>query len=90
VNIITGQDLVIKDITEMIYLEMYMHMSGRMCAIGWDALKPNGTPRKLLDVSRLREWAGRQQPVLSRGLCGCTRIFAGLWEYKGSVCNPVV
>ena len=28
-------------------------------AIAWDSTKPEGTPRKLLDVSRPSTWAGR-------------------------------
>jgi GDP-L-fucose synthase len=48
VNIGTGADVTIKELTETV--ASVVGFKGR---ITWDASKPDGTPRKLMDVSRL-------------------------------------
>lgn len=48
-NIGTGEDLTIKELAHII-----QHIVGHDGEIIWDASKPNGTPRKVLDVSKLR------------------------------------
>ena len=48
INIGTGKDLSIKDLAELI--KVIVGFDG---AIEWDSSKPDGTPRKLLDVSRM-------------------------------------
>jgi GDP-L-fucose synthase len=48
INIGTGKDLSIKDLAELI-----KEIVGFDGAIEWDSSKPDGTPRKLLDVSRM-------------------------------------
>jgi GDP-L-fucose synthase len=48
VNVGTGKDLSIKDLAELI-----KEIVGFDGAIEWDSSKPDGTPRKLLDVSRI-------------------------------------
>jgi GDP-L-fucose synthase len=48
INIGTGKDLAIKDLAELI--KVIVGFDG---AIEWDSSKPDGTPRKLLDVSRI-------------------------------------
>jgi GDP-L-fucose synthase len=48
VNIGTGEDLTIKELAEMI-----KDIVGFEGKITWDSSKPDGTPRKLLDVSHL-------------------------------------
>lgn len=53
VNIGTGVDLTIKNLAEAIRDVVYVDTSGRTCQIEWDTTKPNGTPKKLLDVSKL-------------------------------------
>ena len=47
VNAGTGKEISIKDLTELVAKVVDYH--GEIC---WDASKPNGTPRKLLDVSK--------------------------------------
>ncbi len=47
-NVGTGTDVTIKELTELV--ASVVGYSGR---IMWDASKPDGTPRKLMDVSRL-------------------------------------
>jgi GDP-L-fucose synthase len=56
VNIGTGEDVTIRELAETV-----MNVVGFRGRITFDANKPDGTPRKLLDVSRLRAlgWAAR-------------------------------
>lgn len=53
-NIGTGVDLAIKDLANLIASEV--GFTGKIC---WDNSKPDGTPRKLLDISKINElgWA---------------------------------
>ena len=48
-NIGTGEDVTIKELATIVATE-----AGFEGEINWDASKPDGTPRKVLDVSRLR------------------------------------
>jgi GDP-L-fucose synthase len=48
INIGVGEDLTIRELTEMVG-----RIVGYEGKVVWDATKPDGTPRKLLDVSRL-------------------------------------
>jgi GDP-L-fucose synthase len=56
VNVGTGIDVSIRELTELV--AAVVGFSGE---IAWDATKPDGTPRKLLDVSRLAKlgWSAR-------------------------------
>ena len=47
VNAGTGKELTIKELTELV-----AKVIGYEGEIRWDTSKPNGTPRKLLDVSK--------------------------------------
>ena len=47
VNAGTGKELTIKELTELV-----AKVVGYQGEIKWDTSKPNGTPRKLLDVSK--------------------------------------
>jgi len=55
-NIGTGEDLTIRELAELV-----MEVVGFRGRIVFDASKPDGTPRKLLDVSRLAQtgWSAR-------------------------------
>lgn len=53
VNVGTGVDLSIRDLAETVRDVVYADVPKRTCRIEWDTSKPNGTPKKLLDVSRL-------------------------------------
>lgn len=55
VNVGTGVEHTIKQLAEIIAHVVYADVanSGRVCKIEWDSSKPNGTPRKLCDVTRL-------------------------------------
>ncbi len=56
INVGTGTDVTIKELTETV-----AEVTGFTGKILWDATKPDGTPRKLMDVSRLSKlgWTAR-------------------------------
>ncbi len=53
VNVGSGKECTIKDIAERVRRIVYEDAPGRTCRIIWDSSKPNGTPRKLCDISKL-------------------------------------
>ena len=53
VNIGSGRDLTVRELAEKIRDAIYEGMPNRICTIEWDTSKPNGTPRKLLDISKI-------------------------------------
>jgi GDP-L-fucose synthase len=63
INIGTGEDLSIRELAEMI--RRIVHPDA---AIVWDDSKPDGAPRKLLDVSRLRALGWRHRISLGEGI----------------------
>ena len=54
VNVGTGKDISIKDLADTVRKIVYADFPERECKIIWDTTRPNGTPRKLLDISRLK------------------------------------
>jgi GDP-L-fucose synthase len=63
INIGTGNDISIKDLAELI--KTIVGFDGR---IEWDTAKPDGTPRKLLDVSRINALGWRPTISLEDGI----------------------
>jgi GDP-L-fucose synthase len=63
VNIGMGEDVSIRELTDMI-----AEVVGFKGEIRWDTTKPDGTPRKLLDVSFLHSLGWRHKTSLSNGL----------------------
>ncbi len=63
INIGTGIDITIKDLAEMI--KGIVGYKGR---IRWDNSKPDGTPKKLLDVSKVHELGWRHKVSLEVGI----------------------
>ena len=63
VNIGTGEDLSIKELSERI-----QGIIGYQGNILWDVSKPDGTPRKLLNVSKLHTFGWRHKISLEEGL----------------------
>jgi GDP-L-fucose synthase len=49
-NMGTGVDLTIKELAEMV-----QGIVGHQGEIIWDTSKPDGTPRKLMDISKMKE-----------------------------------
>ena len=63
VNVGCGEDLPIRELAGIVRDEI-----GCSAEIAWDATKPDGTPRKLLDISRLKALGWRQATGLREGI----------------------
>lgn len=63
VNLGTGKELTIKELTELV-----AKVIGYTGEIMWDASKPDGTPRKLLDVSKLESLGWHYKTELEEGI----------------------
>jgi len=62
-NIGTGEDLTIKELALLI-----QKIIGHKGEIIWDKSKPDGTPRKLLDVSKMHDLGWKHQIDLAEGI----------------------
>ena len=63
VNVGTGKELTIKELTELT-----AEVIGYKGKINWDPSKPDGTPRKLLDVSKLENLGWKYKTELRDGI----------------------
>jgi GDP-L-fucose synthase len=63
INVGTGTDVTIRELTETVAT-----VTGFTGKIVWDASKPDGTPRKLMDVSRLASLGWRARIALTDGV----------------------
>ena len=63
VNAGTGKEISIKDLTALV-----AKVVGYEGEIEWDASKPNGTPRKLLDVSKAQNMGWTYKTELEDGI----------------------
>ena len=54
INIGSGEDLTIKELSDIVCSVVYSDAPDRKCHVEWDTSKPNGSPQKLLDISRVR------------------------------------
>jgi GDP-L-fucose synthase len=68
VNIGSGKDLTIKELAEKIRNVVYEGKSNKTCRIEWDTSKPNGTPQKLLDISRIATLGFSPKVELTEGI----------------------
>jgi GDP-L-fucose synthase len=75
VNAGTGKELTIKELTELV-----ARIIGYVGRIEWDATKPNGTPRKLLDVSKASSLGWTYKTELEDGI---------IKSYKDFLENPM-
>lgn len=75
VNAGTGREISIKELTEMV-----ADVIGYEGRILWDTSKPNGTPRKLLDVSKAKSLGWTYKTELKKGI----RL-----SYEDFVQNPI-
>ena len=62
-NVGTGKDITIKELAETI-----QEIVGHKGKIEWDSSKPDGTPRKLMDVSKLKEEGWSYSTELKEGI----------------------
>jgi GDP-L-fucose synthase len=70
-NIGVGEDVTIRELAETV-----MSVVGFTGRIAFDASKPDGTPRKLLDVSRMRDLGWQAHTALREGIALAYRDFA--------------
>lgn len=75
VNAGTGKELTIKELTEKV-----ARVVGYEGEILWDTSKPNGTPRKLLDVNKAKALGWEAKVELDEGI----RL-----AYQDFLCNPM-
>lgn len=68
VNIGCGDDLTIRELAETV-----REVTGYEGAVAWDTSKPDGTPRKLLDISRLSALGWKPQIPLRDGVAATYR-----------------
>ena len=69
-NVGTGTDLTIKELAELV-----AELSGFKGKIHWDSTKPDGTPRKVLDISRLQALGWSPKISLKDGISETIRWF---------------
>ena len=79
VNVGTGEDIEIRD-----FAELMARIVGYEGSIKYDSSKPDGTPRKLLDVSKIHSYGWRHQTDLEDGLRMTYKWFVDALE-KGDV-----
>jgi GDP-L-fucose synthase len=63
INVGTGVDLEIRELANLI-----AQVTGYSGEINWDTSKPDGTPRKLLDVSRINNLGWQSEIKLEQGI----------------------
>jgi len=69
-NIGTGKDVTIKELAETI-----QRVTGHQGQIIWDTSKPDGTPRKLMDVSKMKAMGWQYSTELEDGVKNTYRWF---------------
>ncbi|HLU89478.1 MAG TPA: GDP-L-fucose synthase [Cyclobacteriaceae bacterium] len=69
-NIGTGKDLAIKDLAQLI-----QEIVGHEGEVIWDSSKPDGTPRKLMDVSRMASAGWTASIPLEKGIASTYQWF---------------
>ena len=62
-NLGSGKDITIKELAELI-----QKVTGHKGTIVWDSEKPDGTPRKLMDVSKMKDIGWEYSTELEKGI----------------------
>ena len=70
VNVGTGTDLSIKELAELVQSTV-----GYTGSIEWDSSKPNGTPRKLMNVDRIHQSGWKHKIDLKEGVASVYELF---------------
>jgi GDP-L-fucose synthase len=81
VNIGTGEDLSIRELAEAV--KAVTNFEGEII---FDASKPDGTPRKLMDVSKLHQLGWQHKTDLKTGL---TLAYSDFVKKQFSVMNAI-
>jgi GDP-L-fucose synthase len=76
INIGVGEDLTIKELAELV-----REAVGFEGTIDWDVQQPDGTPRKLLDVTRIHSLGWKPSIELKRGIRDVYQGFIGHSEW---------
>lgn len=76
-NVGTGKDITIKELAETI-----QKITGHKGKIEWDSSKPDGTPRKLMDVSKMKQEGWTYDTELEEGI---KRTYEWFLENQGRV-----
>lgn len=76
VNIGTGEDVTIKELAEKIRESV-----GYKGEVIWDTSKPDGTPRKLLDVSKLHSLGWKHSMSLNEGISSTYKWFKENYKF---------
>ena len=76
-NVGSGKDITIKELAETI-----QKVTGHQGEIIWDSEKPDGTPRKLMDVSKMKEMGWEYTTELKEGI---EKTYAWFLENIGSI-----
>jgi GDP-L-fucose synthase len=77
INVGTGEDVTVRELAETVG-----EVVGFAGEIRFDATKPDGTPRKLLDVSRLKALGWEAGIGLREGLAG---TYAWVLEHRDTL-----
>ena len=70
INVGTGTDVTIRELTQMV-----AEATGYKGRVSWDESMPDGTPRKLLDVSRMSALGWKARIGLREGIAATYRSF---------------
>ena len=84
-NVGTGVDLTIRELAEAVAAA-----TGYSGEIHWDSTKPDGTPRKVLDVSRMAALGWQSKIPLQQGLAQASEDFVRerlLGDLRGEFCH---
>ena len=82
INVGTGRDVTIAELAQTI-----REVTGFHGRLAYDRSKPDGTPRKRLDVTRMARLGWRAKIDLRKGLADTYRWFAGAGEASGQSCG---
>ena len=74
-NVGTGKDISIRDLATKI-----AHAVGFEGEIQWDTSKPDGTPKKLLDASRIESLGWKPEITLDEGINKTVKLFKKIYE----------
>jgi GDP-L-fucose synthase len=77
INIGCGEDVTIRELAEVI-----CEVIGFNGKLVWDKTKPDGTPRKLLDVTRIRALGWQPRIPLRKGIAQTYEWFLAHWPQK--------